>query len=123
MTTQAATAAPVSDSYVSRFLTQVYLLMSVGLLVTGLVSVWTVTNYQLMGALLTTLVIAAAGGLPGGEVTSAPPAALVHGVTTTFRVAALVVGLAAGLAALAWWLDVRRRETREGAVVAAGGDG
>jgi FtsH-binding integral membrane protein len=53
MTTQVATAPAVSDHTVSAFLAKVYLIMSLGLLVTGLVAAWTVTNSTLMGALLT----------------------------------------------------------------------
>jgi FtsH-binding integral membrane protein len=53
MTTQVATAPAVGEAHFSRFLTQVYLLMFVGLAVTGIVSVLTVSNRNLMGAMLT----------------------------------------------------------------------
>lgn len=84
-----------------------------------------VSGLPLIGAVFTMQVVAAAGALPEGEVTHAPPGALVAGVTGTFRIAAAVILLAAGLAALAWRLDVRQQRVRDRldeSVVALTGD-
>ena len=72
------------------------------------------SGLPLMGALFTAQVLAA-GQLPTGtDVTTAPAAALVSGVNGAYRVAALVILAATVLAALALWLDSRRREVTAG---------
>jgi EmrB/QacA subfamily drug resistance transporter len=67
------------------------------------------SGMPLMGALFTAQVLAA-GLLPlGADVTSAPAAALTSGINDTYRVAGLVMFTATLLAALALWLDYRRK--------------
>jgi len=44
----AVQSSTVSDTRVARFMAQVYLMMSIGLLVTALVSTWVTTNLQLL---------------------------------------------------------------------------
>lgn len=46
--TQARQNSIVSDTRVARFMAQVYFMMSIGLLVTALVSTWVATNLQLL---------------------------------------------------------------------------
>ena len=50
---QAAAATPVSETRVNTFLAQVYLLMFVGLAITGVVSLWVSTNLQFQYRLFT----------------------------------------------------------------------
>lgn len=60
------------------------------------------TGVPLLGALFATWTIASAQLAPGTDVTAAPPEALVFGVQGAFRVAALFLGVAAVLIAVAW---------------------
>jgi EmrB/QacA subfamily drug resistance transporter len=101
------------------------------------------TGIPLIGVLFTTLVmnwgngfasaVSVAGGqyapamvlhrfAAGGGVTAAPAGALVFGTTNTFRIAALVILLAAGLAVYAWRFD-RRAARQTGRLSAPLGEG
>jgi EmrB/QacA subfamily drug resistance transporter len=68
------------------------------------------TGLPLAGSIFTALALAAAHLPAGTPAMSAPPEALVAGLSGTFRLAAAVVSLSAGLAIVAWRLDLRRRE-------------
>jgi EmrB/QacA subfamily drug resistance transporter len=69
----------------------------------------TSTGLPLMGTLFTGLVLAAGGLAAGGDVTSAPAAALVAGINGTYRIAAVIMLGATLLASLALYLDSRRK--------------
>ena len=68
------------------------------------------TGVPLMGAMFASLVLAFAGLPPGTDATTAPPAALVAGVTGTYRIAAFVILGSAIVASLALWLDRRAKK-------------
>ena len=68
------------------------------------------TGLPLMGALFASLVLAFAGMPPGTDATTAPPAALVAGITGTYRVAAFVILGSAIVASVALWLDRRAKK-------------
>ena len=67
------------------------------------------SGIPLIGVLFTSQVMSAGGLAAGAKVTDAPPAALVAGISGTYRVAALVVTASVILAGLALWLDRGRR--------------
>jgi hypothetical protein len=67
------------------------------------------TGLPLMGALYTSLVLAAANLPAGNEVTAAPAYALVNGINGTYRTAAFFIIGAVVLATAALWIDARRR--------------
>jgi EmrB/QacA subfamily drug resistance transporter len=67
------------------------------------------TGLPLAGAIFSGLTLAQAGLPAGVDATMAAPSALVFGVTGTFRAAAGVIMLATALAALALWIDSRRK--------------
>lgn len=67
------------------------------------------TGLPLIGSLFTAQVVASGLASAGVDVTKAPPAALVQGVDGTFRVVAFLIMGATVLAALALWLDQRRK--------------
>jgi len=69
------------------------------------------TGLPLFGALFTMLTLSAAGLPAGTEVTGAPAAALVTGLTGSFRIAAVVVGLSAVLAFFAFRTSQADRKT------------
>lgn len=69
------------------------------------------SGLPLIGALFTTQVLATGALAPGADVTTAPAEALVAGVNDTFRMAALIILAATILAALALWLDERRKSS------------
>ena len=50
---QATAAAPVSETKINTFMAQVYLLMSVGLAITGLVAYWASNDQQFLVNLYT----------------------------------------------------------------------
>ena len=55
---QAGTISPVSETRINTFMAQVYLLMSVGMVVTALVATWVTTNAALQFKLLTSPMLA-----------------------------------------------------------------
>lgn len=83
------------------------------------------TGLPLMGAIFTSLVIAAGGALAGADVTAAAPEALVMAVAGTYRVAAVIIAVAAGLGVFAYWYDRRKalRETAQSVTSIAAVDG
>jgi EmrB/QacA subfamily drug resistance transporter len=71
------------------------------------------TGMPLMGALFTTLVLAASGLPAGTDVTTAPGPALVAGIDGTYRTAAYIILVALVLAVAALWIDTRRKRTAQ----------
>ncbi len=71
------------------------------------------TGLPLIGMLFTAQVMAFGALPPGGDVSQAPPAALVQGVNGTYRVAALFIFAATLLAAAALWIDRRRGDEED----------
>jgi hypothetical protein len=67
------------------------------------------TGLPLIGMLFTAQVMAAGQLDQGSDVAAAPPAALVAGVSGTFRVLAGVILLSTLLAGVALWIDARRK--------------
>ncbi len=67
------------------------------------------TGMPLMGALFAIQVMTVTSLPPGADVTTAPPDALVTGVTSVFRIAALFILASTALAAFALWFDHRRK--------------
>ena len=70
------------------------------------------SGLPLMGAIFTARVLASSGQGHGSAVTNAPAAALVSGVSGTYHTAAWVILGSALLAALALWLDARKKVER-----------
>lgn len=71
------------------------------------------SGLPLVGAIFTTLVLAAGPLAPGADVTTAAPAALVAGVQGAFRIAGTFVLISTVLAAFALWFDRRNREVTQ----------
>lgn len=71
-----------------------------------------ITGLPLLGALFGALVIASAHLAPHTDVTAAPAYALVYGVQGAFRIAALILFVAAVLAAFLWLVE-RSKEGRK----------
>ena len=67
------------------------------------------TGLPMIGALFTSLVLAYSGLPTGTDVTTASPLDLVAGINGTYRVAALIISVSLVLAAIALWLDNRRK--------------
>jgi len=67
------------------------------------------SGFPLMGALFSSYVVAAAALPPVTNVTAAPVEALQIGVTGVFRIASVIVSCSAILAALAFWIERKRR--------------
>jgi EmrB/QacA subfamily drug resistance transporter len=67
------------------------------------------TGIPLMGALFVTLVYRYGDMPPGGSLNSAPAEALVAGITGTYRIAALIILGSTVMAAVALWIENRRR--------------
>jgi MFS family permease len=65
----------------------------------------------LMGALFAALSLSSAGLPQNANITAAPAEALVYEVQGTFRIAAVILCVAAGLTAVVWKLEQRVRET------------
>lgn len=63
------------------------------------------TGVPLLGSVFAALTITSANLAPQVDVTAAPVAALVYGVQGTFRVAALILGVAAILTAVVWRIE------------------
>jgi EmrB/QacA subfamily drug resistance transporter len=68
------------------------------------------TGMPLMGALFALLAISFANLPPGTDATTAPPAALVAGITGAYRIAAFIILAALGMAWVALGIDNRRRQ-------------
>jgi len=67
------------------------------------------SGIPLAGAVLTTIVVANSALSISADVTTAPPEALVAGVTGTFRLAAFIIAISTALAAFALWFDRQRQ--------------
>jgi hypothetical protein len=67
----------------------------------------------LMGALFTTLVLAASGLPAGTDVTTAPGPALVAGIDGAYRTAAYIILVALVLAVAALWIDTTRKRAAQ----------
>ncbi len=67
------------------------------------------SGVPIIGAIYTAHVLAAWPGGSGGEVAAAPTTALVAGVAGAYSVAAVGIALAAGLCAVGWFFERRRR--------------
>jgi EmrB/QacA subfamily drug resistance transporter len=67
------------------------------------------SGLPLMGAVFAARVWAAAPGTMKDNFSQAPAEALVAGVQAAFRLGALIGSVAVGLAAMAWWLERRRK--------------
>ena len=67
------------------------------------------TGLPLMGALFTTTLLTTGHLATGADITNAPPAALVEGVSGTYQIAAVIILAATALAALALWIDNRAK--------------
>ena len=67
------------------------------------------SGIPLIGALFTVMALNGASPGPGFDITTAPAVALVRGISGTFRISALIIFAAAGLSAVAFLMDRRRK--------------